>query len=64
MNCTICQNPITLSPSATDRAKKFGGTPSYYTALFQQHSQCVIDKRNGLTDEQIKARRYSDMKLR
>jgi hypothetical protein len=25
MNCTICKNPVTLSPSAKERARKHGG---------------------------------------
>lgn len=47
MNCTICEKPVTLSPSAAERAKKYGGKASDYTKLFPQHSQCVIDKRNA-----------------
>lgn len=46
MNCTICAKPITLVPSATERAKKYGGKPSDYTKLFTEHAQCVIDKRS------------------
>jgi hypothetical protein len=51
MNCTICGKPIHLYPSATERAKKFGGQPSDYTKLFTEHDQCVIDKRNKETSE-------------
>lgn len=44
--CTICSNPITLVPSATERARKYGGKPSDYTRLFTEHADCVIAKRN------------------
>lgn len=46
MNCTICGKPITLVPSAQERAKKYGETPSYYIQLFTEHSNCTINKRN------------------
>jgi hypothetical protein len=49
MNCTLCKTPIILNPSANQRAAKYGGKPSDYTKLFQQHSQCTIDKRNADT---------------
>ena len=51
MNCTICNKPITLVPSANERAKKFGGKPSDYTKLFTTHSQCAIAKRRQETSE-------------
>jgi len=44
-NCTICNKPIILKPSATERAKKFGGKPSDYTKLFKVHSACFLMKR-------------------
>ena len=46
MNCTICGKPITLVPSAAERARKFGGKPADYIKLFTAHAQCQIDKRN------------------
>lgn len=46
MNCTICQQPIILIPSAIERAKKFGGKPSDYTKLFTEHSTCTLAKRD------------------
>lgn len=49
MNCTICNKPIVLEPSATERAKKYGGKPADYTKLFTQHAQCVLDKRETET---------------
>lgn len=46
MNCTICGRPITLKPTAEERAAKYGAHPaSYYTALFTEHSQCILRKR-------------------
>lgn len=47
MNCIICGKPISLSPSAAERAAKdtAGNPPSYYTQLFTVHTQCVLDKR-------------------
>ena len=44
MKCTICGRPIVLVPSATERAKKFGKTPAFYTRLFTTHSSCQIEK--------------------
>lgn len=45
MNCTICSKPITLVPSAAERAKKYGGTPGDYTRLFAEHTECALAKR-------------------
>ena len=49
MNCTICNKPIVLSPSASERALKFGGNPSDYTKLFTSHADCFIAKRQRET---------------
>ena len=45
MLCSICGEEIVLVPSATDRAKKYGGKPSDYTKLFTEHAQCALLKR-------------------
>lgn len=45
-NCTICRKPIVLTPSAAERAKRFGGKPSDYAALFTEHADCTIAKRD------------------
>ena len=45
MNCTICNKPIVLMPSAAERAKKAGGKPSDYTKLFTEHAECAVAKR-------------------
>ena len=31
-----------LYPSATARAKKYGGKPADYTAMFTEHSACAV----------------------
>lgn len=57
MNCTICAKPITLVPSATERAAKYGGTPAFYTGLFTEHSDCALKKRADDTSAFLAARR-------
>lgn len=49
MNCSICQKPIILVPSARQRAAKAGGKPSDYTKLFTSHAECMIAKREAET---------------
>lgn len=49
MNCSICARPIVLSPSAAERAKKYGKAPEFYTKLFTVHADCLIAKRNADT---------------
>ena len=44
-NCGICGKPVTLAPSAKERAEKYGGTPEFYTGLFPNHAQCEVAKR-------------------
>jgi len=51
MNCTICGKPIVLMPSASARAKKFGGKPSDYSKLFREHADCALEKRQHETSE-------------
>lgn len=46
MNCTICNKPVVLVPSASERARKYGGKPSDYTKLFPQHTDCLVQKRS------------------
>lgn len=48
-DCSICGKPIVLVPSAAERAAKdvTGKTAAYYTALFDTHAQCVLDKRSA-----------------
>ena len=53
MNCTICGKKIQLVPSAAERAAKdsTGKSAAYYTGLFTEHPQCVIEKRERETLE-------------
>jgi hypothetical protein len=41
-NCTLCGKPIKLTPTAAERAAKFGKTPAFYTNLFQEHAECQV----------------------
>lgn len=45
MNCKHCGKPITLVPSAQERARKFGGEAKDYTELFQYHTACTLELR-------------------
>jgi len=50
MNCTICGKAVVLIPSARERARKDGHRPArYYTSLFREHADCVINQRNADT---------------
>ncbi len=60
MNCTICGKPIVLVPSAQERAKKFGGKPGDYTALFTAHAQCQEEKRSRESSELIERLKKTD----
>jgi hypothetical protein len=51
MNCTICNKPVVLIPSANERANKYGGTPSDYTKLFTTHPDCALRKRKRETNK-------------
>jgi hypothetical protein len=51
MNCTHCNKPIVLVPSATERANKYGGKPSDYTKLFTAHAACTVKYRNELASK-------------
>lgn len=50
MNCTLCGKPITLNPSAEERAAKdpSGKSAAYYRGLFTTHSECVLKIRHTL----------------
>jgi hypothetical protein len=54
MKCNICNKQVTLSPSAKERAKKFGGSPSHYTRLFPQHAECIVRKRSEESSELLR----------
>jgi hypothetical protein len=53
MNCSFCGKPVVLVPSAAERAKHLGKSASYYTALFPNHTDCLIRHRNKLFSESI-----------
>ena len=55
MLCTECGRPIVLVPSAKERAKKHGKSPSFYTKLFTVHAQCQLDKRKLDTSKLMKS---------
>lgn len=59
MNCTICKEPIILSPSATHRAKVGGGKASDYEKIFTTHSECLIEKRKNDMSEFLRKREAS-----
>ena len=57
MKCSICGKEIVLSPSAKERADKYGGTPAFYTSLFREHSECALKKRREDTLELMRRSR-------
>lgn len=54
MNCLHCGQPIGLVPSAAERAKKFGGVPNDYTAVFTYHAACTLELRAKGTAELLR----------
>ncbi len=44
MWCNICGKKVILTPSASERAAKYGGKASDYTSLFTVHADCAIAK--------------------
>lgn len=49
MACQYCNKPVVLVPSAAERAKRFGGKASDYTAMFPDHAACAIKHREQET---------------
>lgn len=47
MVCKYCGKPVILVPSASERARKFGGRPSDYTKLFEDHADCILEARRA-----------------
>jgi len=45
MKCRVCNTEIVLVPSASERARKYGGNPSDYTKLFTVHDKCALAER-------------------
>lgn len=54
LNCIYCKQPIELVPSAAERAKKFGGVPNDYTAVFTYHAACTLELRAKGTAELLR----------
>lgn len=44
--CKICGKKIVLTPSVSERVKKYGETPQFYRSIFQGHADCIIKKRS------------------
>ena len=59
-NCNLCGKPILLIPSAAERARKHGGTPSDYINTFPNHAKCELANRKKLSSEAAAARRKRD----
>ena len=68
MNCKHCGKPIVLSPSAEERARKFGGSSRDYIKLFDTHADCLIAKRSqesvDLMRQQVKEQREAQFVYR
>ena len=47
--CPYCNLPVTLRPTAEERAKRHGGTAEFYRNLFPSHSDCYVKKRTADT---------------
>jgi hypothetical protein len=45
--CGHCGKKIVLIPSASERAKKYGGKPSDYVKMFQYHADCTLKYRQS-----------------
>jgi hypothetical protein len=54
MNCSICNKPIVLIPSAAERARKFGGKASDYTRRFTTHTDCFLIQNKATLSDLIK----------
>ena len=51
--CKYCHNPVVLTPSAAERARRYGGTAAEYTALFPNHSACEVEARSKSARESM-----------
>ena len=54
MNCTLCNKPVVLHPTAAQRAERYGGTPRDYIILFPRHADCELKARERATQELVK----------
>jgi len=46
--CSYCKKPVILIPSASERARKFGGVAEDYIRLFPNHTSCVLEARRKI----------------
>ena len=53
MNCTLCDKPVVLHPTAAQRSARYGGTPRDYIILFPRHADCELKAREQATQELI-----------
>lgn len=53
-NCTICNKPIVLKPSAKERSEKFGLPIGYYKNKFSTHNECQLKKNRETVSALIK----------
>jgi len=54
MNCLHCKKKIVLVPSAQERAKKYGGTPTDYESRFSYHTECQLKLRADSVSELVR----------
>ncbi len=59
-NCKFCHKPVDLIPSASSRAKKYGGNASDYIAMFPNHAECELANRKKDDLETAAKRREAD----
>lgn len=55
MNCTLCDKPVVLHPTAAQRAERYGGTPRDYTILFPRHADCELKAREQETIQLLRS---------
>lgn len=65
MNCSICGKPVTLVPSAQERAKKdvCGNPASYYTAILTTHADCALAQSRQETSDLLNRLRHLDHRV-
>ena len=55
MNCTLCDKPVVLHPTAAQRSARYGGVPRDYTILFPRHADCELKARERATQELLRS---------
>lgn len=51
--CPHCKRPVVLVPSASERARKFGGSASDYIRLFPMHVNCQLERLGRSTNPKV-----------